>query len=134
MHSSILKKAGFKPGRSLRVAIPKLLMAATVAAGAVSLLGAGSARATIYASSCTFTTFADCTGSTGTGWAFTGPAGPNTSPLQLGDKRLEITAYDFKKWDGISSFVNAPGVFQFLIRQQAPRPTPQARMVRMYQA
>ena len=42
-----------------------------------------------------------------------GPTGPNTNPLQLGDKLLEITAYDFNKWDGISSFVKAPGVFQF---------------------
>jgi hypothetical protein len=113
MLSSLLQKAGFKPGRSLHLSIPKLLLATTVAGGAVSLLGAGSARAAVYASSCAFTTFADCTGTSGTGWAFTGPAGPNTSPLQLGDKLLEITAYDFNKWDGISSFVKTPGVFQF---------------------
>jgi len=113
MFSSLLQKAGFKPGLSLRVAIPKLLLAASVAGGAVSLLGAGSARAAIYASSCTFTTVANCTGPGGAGWAFVGPAPPvSSNPLQLGDKLLEITTFDFNRWNG-SAFVKAPGVFQF---------------------
>jgi hypothetical protein len=114
MLASILQKAGIKPGRSLHLSIPKLLMAATVAGGAVSLFGAGSARANVYASSCAFTTFADCTGPTGAGWAFVGlPLPPvSSNPLQLGDKLLEITAYDFNKWNG-SAFVKAPGVFEF---------------------
>ena len=45
MLDSILQKAGFKPGRSFRLDIPKLLMAATVAGGAVSLLSVRSASA-----------------------------------------------------------------------------------------
>jgi len=45
MLASILQKAGFKPGRSLHAVIPKLLLAATVAGGAVSLLSARSASA-----------------------------------------------------------------------------------------
>jgi len=113
MFCSLLQKAGFKPGRSLHAAIPKLLMAATVAGGAVSLLGAGSARATVYLSRCHFAAYTDCTGPTGTGWSFVGPQGPNTNPLQLGDKLLEIGNYDFKTFDAIAGFINAPGEFQF---------------------
>ena len=45
MLASILQKTGFKPGRSFRLAIPKLLMAATVAGGAVTLLSVRSASA-----------------------------------------------------------------------------------------
>jgi hypothetical protein len=45
MLSSLLQKAGFKPGLTLHSSVPKLLMAATVAGGACSLLGAGSAHA-----------------------------------------------------------------------------------------
>jgi hypothetical protein len=97
---SLLQKAGFRPGRSLYAAIPKLLMAATVAGGAVSLLGAGSARATVWKSTCTFGTTGQCTGTSGTGWITTNtPPPPSTAPgnppLLLGDKLLTILSYTF---------------------------------------
>jgi hypothetical protein len=47
MFSSILQKAGFKPGHSLRSSVPKLLMTAVMIGGAGSLLSAGSANAAI---------------------------------------------------------------------------------------
>jgi hypothetical protein len=101
MLASILQKAGFKPGRSLHLSIPKLLLAATVAGGAVSLLGAGSARATTWKSTCTFGILGECTGASGTGWTTTKspinpPAtAPGNPPLQLGDKLLNIITYSF---------------------------------------
>jgi len=47
MFTSLLQRAGFSPGRSLQSTIPKLLMAAAVVGGSVSLLSAGSAHAVI---------------------------------------------------------------------------------------
>lgn len=40
------------------------------------------------------------------------PPPVSSNPLQLGDKLLEITTFDFNRWNG-SAFVKAPGVFQF---------------------
>lgn len=51
MFSSILQKAGLKPGHSLRSSVPKLLMTAVMVGGAGSLLSAGSAKAIV---SCDF--------------------------------------------------------------------------------
>jgi hypothetical protein len=45
MLSSLLQKAGFKPGLALHSSIPKVLMAAAMVGGAGSLLSAGSANA-----------------------------------------------------------------------------------------
>jgi hypothetical protein len=76
-------------------------MAATVAGGAVSLLGAGSAQATVWKSTCTFGILGECTGTSGTGWTTTkSPINPPTTapgnpPLQLGDKLLNIVNYSF---------------------------------------
>jgi hypothetical protein len=76
-------------------------MAATVAGGAVSLLGAGSAGATTWKSTCAFGILGECTGTSGTGWTTTkspiNPPGtaPGNPPLQLGDKILTIVSYSF---------------------------------------
>jgi hypothetical protein len=57
MFSSILQKAGFKPGLSMQSSIPRLLMAAAMVGGAGSLLSAGSAHA-VSISICDFGGFA----------------------------------------------------------------------------
>ena len=75
MLSSLLQKAGLRPGLALHSTIPKLLMAAAMVGGAGSLLATGSAQA---ASVCSFGGYA------GTACI------ANTTVLIVGDKKVSL--------------------------------------------
>ena len=115
MLSSLLQKAGLRPGLALHSTIPKILMAAAILGGAGSMLSTGSARATTWISKCIFTTAqTQCKGPSGTGWTTANPPGPGPGvpPLQLGDKLLNIVDYRFDNYIAGTPVLES-GYFEF---------------------
>jgi hypothetical protein len=100
MISSLLQKAGLRPGLALHSAIPKVLMAAAILGGAVSLLTVGSAKAVII--------------------------GDFNNPAQLGDLQPGNT---FTNGDKILTLITLPtagdGNIDFLSNLLIPPPGPQ---------
>jgi len=74
------------------------VLLATVFIGAATIF-AGSARATIWISTCQFTAVqTECLGPSGTGWSTLPGGAPGSPPLQLSDKRLNISSYSFDSY------------------------------------